>query len=229
MAKEWILNLAMNRWGLNKKRNVGPVSLWIREASPRSVEVWEQAYYQRLEDMLRERSIEMDPQTYLNALGEWLWIKVTEVVRAEIDEITLEDCQTYIRNLVIVRTFNGYRREIETVYGQVAEAINSLGVSVKPAPDELDRRYNVDFVIDIGKWRIGLQIKPISYRQMPEAHRWHAWMHKTHRAFTERFGGKVFIIFSVREGNRKQIANPDVIDELRREIMRLQDQCANTD
>ncbi len=26
MAKEWILNMATNRWGLNKKDSVGPVS-----------------------------------------------------------------------------------------------------------------------------------------------------------------------------------------------------------
>ena len=33
MAKEWILNVATNRWGLNKKRCVGPTSKWIRECS----------------------------------------------------------------------------------------------------------------------------------------------------------------------------------------------------
>ncbi len=28
MAKEWILNMATNRWGLNKKTSVGPVAQW---------------------------------------------------------------------------------------------------------------------------------------------------------------------------------------------------------
>ena len=95
MAKEWILNMATNRWGLNKKRSVGPVSEWIREAMPRDEGEWEQAYRERL------------------------FVKVTEVVRAEIDEVTLADCIAYIRNLVIHRTFEGYQREIETVYGQL--------------------------------------------------------------------------------------------------------------
>jgi len=30
MAKEWILNMATNRWKLNQKNSVGPVSEWIR-------------------------------------------------------------------------------------------------------------------------------------------------------------------------------------------------------
>jgi hypothetical protein len=28
MAKEWILNMITNRWGLNKKDRVGPGVLW---------------------------------------------------------------------------------------------------------------------------------------------------------------------------------------------------------
>ena len=40
MAKEWILNIATNRWGLNKKDSVGPVSQWIRECSPKTIEDW---------------------------------------------------------------------------------------------------------------------------------------------------------------------------------------------
>jgi len=38
MAKEWILNIATNRWGLNQKKNVVPVSQWIRECGPKSLE-----------------------------------------------------------------------------------------------------------------------------------------------------------------------------------------------
>jgi hypothetical protein len=32
MAKEWILNMATNRWGLNKKDSVGPVSYGLENA-----------------------------------------------------------------------------------------------------------------------------------------------------------------------------------------------------
>ncbi len=43
-----------------------------------------------------------------------------------------------------------------------------MGVEIKPAPDEWDRLYNVDFYIQVGEKYIGLQIKPISYEQTPE-------------------------------------------------------------
>ncbi len=52
MAKEWILNQAMNRWGLNKKRSVGPVSELIRKCAPRKLEDWERYYYGQLQDIL---------------------------------------------------------------------------------------------------------------------------------------------------------------------------------
>ncbi len=44
MAKEWILNMATNRWGLNKKNSVGPVSQWIRECGPKTIKEWEEFY-----------------------------------------------------------------------------------------------------------------------------------------------------------------------------------------
>jgi len=218
MAKEWILNMATNRWGLNKKRSVGPVAAWIREAAPKDEAEWEKAYYERLAEMLAEREIPLSPQEYLRSLGERLFVKITEVVRSEVEEVTLEDCVDYLHNLVIHRTYEGYRREIDTIYGQLEDA---LGLPIKPAPDELDRRYNVDFVIEAGKHLIGLQIKPITYEQMPEVHRWQSWMAKTHLRFEQKFGGKVFVVFSVREGRQKRIANPDVIEAIKNEIQRL--------
>lgn len=44
MAKEWILNSAMNRFQLNFKRNVGSVSEEIRKCAPKKIEEWN-AYY----------------------------------------------------------------------------------------------------------------------------------------------------------------------------------------
>ncbi|MGE4286634.1 MAG: MjaI family restriction endonuclease, partial [Phycisphaerae bacterium] len=41
MAKEWILNSAMNRFQLNFSRNVGAVSKAIRNCAPKTQEDWE--------------------------------------------------------------------------------------------------------------------------------------------------------------------------------------------
>ena len=45
MSKEWILNSAINRWGLQKKKMVGAVSDEIRKCSPKTVKDWENYYF----------------------------------------------------------------------------------------------------------------------------------------------------------------------------------------
>lgn len=219
MAKEWILNMATNRWGLNKKDSVGPTSKWIRECDPKTDKDWEEFYYKKLAEFLKNKNIPLSPQEYINELGRKLYTKITEVIQAEIEEVTEGDCVQYIRTLVINRTYDGYVTEIKTVYGKLQE---TLGVEISPAPDEWDRLYNVDFYIKIGEKCIGLQIKPITYEQTPEIYRWREWLGKTHRKFEKDIGGKVFIIFSIIKDDRKEIHNPDVIEEIKREIERLE-------
>ncbi len=218
MAKEWILNIATNRWGLNKKESVGPVSLWIRECNPKTKEEWKKYYYEKLDEMLKEKEIHLTPQEYLEQLGEKLYTKITEVIQAEIDEVKEEDCFAYISNLVIDRTFDGYKTEIKTIYEQLQ---NILNIPIKPAPDKWDRLYNVDFYIEVDGKCIGLQVKPITYEQTPEVYKWKEWLSKTHSKFEKAQGGKVFIIFSIKNNDKKEIFNPEVIEDIRKEIERL--------
>ena len=138
MAKEWILNSAMNRFQLNFKRNVGAVSEEIRKCSPKSLEEWKEYYYSKV------RSKE-----HIDELGRKLYIKITEVIASEVESITEEDCINYMHNMVINRTFDGYITEIKTIYGQLQIELDDLGVKIEPAPDEWDRLYNVDFFIKV--------------------------------------------------------------------------------
>ncbi|RLG55523.1 MAG: MjaI family restriction endonuclease [Candidatus Hydrothermarchaeota archaeon] len=218
MTKEWILNMATNRWGLNKKNSVGPVSLWIRECAPKTINSWESFYYNKLAEMLKQKGISLTPQEYIQDLGRKLYIKITEVIQAEIDEVSEEDCLQYVHNLVISRTYDGYQTEIKTIYGQLQQILN---VPIQPAPDEWDRLYNVDFYINIGGKYIGLQIKPITYEQTLEIYRWKEWLNKTHSKFEKNKGGKVFTIFSIKKDGKKIIYNPKVIDEIKQELERL--------
>lgn len=218
MAREWILNIATNRWGLNKKDRVGPVSLRIREKDPKILEDWKFFYYKKLSEMLKEKGINLLPDEYLQDLGRKLYAKVTEVIQAEIEEVTEEDCIQYIYSLVIDRTFEGYQTEIKTIYGKLQQI---LKIPIQPAPDEWDRLYNVDFYIHIGNKYIGLQIKPITYEQTPEIYRWSKWLGKTHNKFEKEQGGKVFIVFSIKKEGRKIIYNLEVIDKIKEEIERL--------
>jgi len=218
MPKEWILNMATNRWGLNKKNSVGPVSEWIRESSPKTIEDWKTAYLAKLAEMLKKKGLGLNPQEYLNELGNKLYVKINEVLQAEIEEVTQEDCCFYIQSLVVNRTFDGYQTEIKTIYGQLQ---NVLGVTIHPAPDEWDRLYNVDFFVQVREKYIGIQIKPITYNQTPEVYRWKEWLGKSHQKFKDEYGGQVFIVFSFRTEDKKTIFNKEVVEEISEEIRRL--------
>jgi hypothetical protein len=208
VAKEWILNSVMNRFQLNFKRNVGPTSESIRKCSPKNIEEWREYYFKNVKPM--EQIVE---------LGKKLYTKITEVVQAEIGEITEQDCINYMVELVIDRTYDGYHTEIQTIYGQLQ---NIIKIKIEPAPDEWDRLFNVDFFIKIKEKYIGLQIKPVKTGlQLPEIFKEYGIQADTHKKFTEVFGGKVFYLFSEKVGDKKEIKNKDVILEIQQEIDRL--------
>jgi hypothetical protein len=209
MAKEWILNSAMNRFQLNFKRNVGPTSESIRKCSPRNLGEWREYYFANVK-----------PKEHIVDLGKKLYTKITEVIQSEVTQITEQDCIDYMIQLVIDRTYDGYVTEIQTVYGQLQSI---LGVGIEAAPDEWDRLFNVDFFIKVKEKYIGLQIKPVNTGiQLPEIFKEYNLQEVTHQKFTEVFGGKVFYLFSAKIGDKKEIQNRAVIDEIREEIERLQ-------
>jgi hypothetical protein len=129
---------------------------------------------------------------HIEDLGRRLYIKITEVISAEVEEITEEDYIEYMFNMVIDRTFGGYMTEIKTIYGQLEKI---LDMKIQPAPDEWDRLYNVDFFIKIGDKYIGLQIKPASdVSHIPQIFKEHSIQEATHKEFSEKYGGKVFYV-----------------------------------
>lgn len=119
MAKEWILNSAMNRYQLNFKRNVGATSESIRKCSPKTLEEWRFYYFNNVK-----------PETHIEELGKKLYVKITEVIQSEVADVTEQDCIDYMKQLVIERTFDGYMTEIQTIYGQLQSL---LELEVKPA------------------------------------------------------------------------------------------------
>ena len=196
------------RWQFNRPKNVGKVSEEIRKCAPKSLKDWQDYYYKNVYT-----------KEHLEQLGRRLYVKVTEVCKAEIENIIEEDCIDFVINLVINRTYDGYQSEIQTIYGQLQEA---LGVKVEPAPDEWDRGYNVDFFIKVKDKYIGLQIKPGGYAYITQIINELEFQKKTHEKFTEKYGGKVFYIISMKDGKKKVIYNSEVIEEIRKEIERLE-------
>lgn len=206
--RERLLNDTTNRFQLNFKRNVGPTSKSIRTCSPKTLGKWKNWYYRNI-----------FPKQRLIGLGKKLYVKISEVVQSEVESITEEECIDYIINLVINRTYDGYITEKQTIYGQLQEI---LKVAIQPAPDEWDRLYNVDFYIQVKDKFLGLQIKPAGYAYITEMIKEQKIQKGTHEKFTEKYGGKVFYIISIKEGKKKVIYNPEVIEEIRKEIERLE-------
>ena len=196
------------RWQFNRPRNVGKTSELIRKCGPKSVSEWESYYYKNVY-----------PKEHLEQLGRRLYIKISEVCQAEIQSITEQDCIDFVIDLIINRTYDGYQSEIQTIYGQLEQA---LGVKIEPAPDEWDRSYNVDFFIKVKNRYVGLQIKPAGYAYITQIINELEFQKRTHQKFTERYGGRVFYIISVKEGKKKVIQNPEVVEEIRKEIERLE-------
>jgi len=213
MPKEWILNQANMRWQLTYKRSVGPVAKWIRECSPKSLEDWKKGYGEKL---MNEKSINADK--HFEELGKRLCKEIKRVVSAEIDEISEKDCIDYIREVVIERTYEGYQAEMATIYGELEQKI---GVKIEPAPDEWDRGYFVDYYIKINGSYIGLQVKSApNDEKAPEwVERWGRITKDRHKEFEEKYGGKVFMVYSTEDN--KEIYNKEVIDQIKSEISRL--------
>ena len=90
------------------------------------------------------------------------------------------------------------------------------------APDEWDRLFNVDFFIKIKDKYIGLQIKPSGYAFIPQIINERRNQETTHKKFTAKYGGNVFYIISVKDGDKKKIFNVEVINEIKQEIARLE-------
>lgn len=217
--RETLLNYGLNRWGLNKAHSVGPTSELIRACFPKTFEEWEKFYFENARQKKRD-GLKITRE-YITDLGKTLYVKLTEVVQSELKSIQEDECIDYAYNLVLNRTYEGYRTEVDTIYGQL-EGI--LGIKIHPAPDEWDRKYNVDFYIQpkgsVKKY-IGLQIKPISSGKSINDYQWDK-MHKVnHDRFTSDFGGKVFFVYSIKSGDKKQVYNTEVVEEIKAEIKRL--------
>lgn len=215
--RETLLNYGMNRWGLNKAYSVGPTSELIRDCAPKTFEEWEEYYFTHARQKKKD-GIKITRE-YIEGLGQTLYVKITEVIRSELDSITEEECIDYAYNLVLNRTYEGYKAEIDTIYGQLESIVNH---KIEPAPDEWDRNYGVDFFIRLKKGFVGIQIKPISSGRSINQYQWVEMHRKNHKRFKDKFGGNVFFVYSVKgAGKKKKIYNTEVIEDIINEINRL--------
>jgi hypothetical protein len=66
-----------------------------------------------------------------------------------------------------------------------------------------------------------LQIKPAGYAFITQIINERKNQEATHKKFTSMYGGKVFYIIYVKDGDKKKIYNTEVIEEVKEEIRRI--------
>ena len=89
-------------------------------------------------------------------------------------------------------------------------------IEFEPIQD-LDLVSDIDYLGYVGSKAFGIQIKPVTAQANFGNYSSSERMKASFRDFEEKYGGKVFIIFSVDD----EIKNQDVLKEIEAEIKRL--------
>ena len=215
--KERVLNYACQTYQLSRPNKVGAVMALIRDCQPNTFEEWETWYFENARTE-GKNSFKITHES-LTELGERLYEKITEVVIPEWEEafrqLTKDDCIAYIYNLTINRTYDGYLREKSVINDGLAKLFPD--VVFEESDPELDHAGDIDYVAKVCDKAIGIQIKPVTAKANFGSYSLTERMKASFADFTERYGGKVFVVFSLD----KEIANKEVVDEIREEIERL--------
>ena len=216
--KEHVLNYACQLYQLSRPAKVGAVMALIRECQPSTYEQWKEWYFENAYTATKT-PVKLSVES-LTELGERLYEKIQTFVIPEWQEafsqLTLQDCIDYIYNLTINRTYDGYIREKSVVNDGLAKKFPY--VTFEESDPELDHAGDIDYVAKVGKYQFGIQIKPVTANANFGGYSLSERMKASFSDFTEKYSGKVFIVYSLKG----EIANTEVIESIRKEIERLQ-------
>ena len=215
--KEKVLNYACQTYQLSRPNKVGAVMSLIRECQPKSIQDWEKWYLENAHtDGKNPVKVTKD---VIKELGERLYVKIKEIVIPEwqeaFNQLTLQDCVDYIYNLTINRTYDGFNREKFVVTDILAKEFPE--VKFVESEPELDHAGDIDYLGWIGDKAFGIQIKPVTAKASFGNYSPSERMKASFREFEKKYGGKVFIIFSVDD----EIKNEEVLKDIETEISRI--------
>ena len=215
--KEKVLNYACQTYQLSRPNKVGTVMALIRECQPKTIGEWEQWYFENA--CTTAKMPTKITRESLQELGERLYEKITEVVipewRAAFSQLTVQDCIDYIYNLTINRTFDGFLREKSVVNDGLAKHFPKI--TFEESDPELDHAGDIDYIAKVGDKAFGIQIKPVTAKANFGSYSLTERMKASFKDFEEKYGGKVFVVFSL-DG---EIGNKEVIEQIRQEIERM--------
>ena len=216
--KEKVLNYACQTYQLSRPNKVGTVMALIRQCQPKSLEELEQWYFNNATTDGKS-PVKITKQT-IEELGERLYTKIKEVVIPEwseaFNQLTQEDCINYIYNLTINRTYDGFLREKSVINDNLSKRFPDI--RFEESDPTLDHAGDIDYLGWVGEKAFGIQIKPVTANANFGNYSPSERMRASFDEFTRKYGGKVFIIYSVEDA----IKNEDVIEQIAEEIKRLQ-------
>ncbi len=219
--KEKVLNYTSNTYQLTRPNKVGAVMALIRECQPKEFKDWENFYFKKA--FTKTKTPTKVTQEALDELGERLYCKITEIVIPEwttaFQSLTVQDCKDYIYQVTLVRTFDGFLLEKSVINDGIAKVFPE--VEFEESEPELDHAGDIDYLGKIGNKAFGIQIKPLSANANFGNYKISERMQASFLNFEEKFGGKVFVLFSKRTGNKKDIVNKNILEDIKKEIDRL--------
>jgi hypothetical protein len=215
--KEKVLNYACQTYQLSRPNKVGSVMALIRECQPKTIEDWEKWYFENaITDGKTHSKITKES---LEELGERLYVKIKEIVIPEwteaFSQLTLLDCVDYIYNLTINRTFDGFIREKSVIEDNLAKIFPN--VKFEESDPELDHAGDIDYLGRVEQKAFGIQIKPVTAKANFGNYSATERMKASFSDFSNKFGGQVFVVFSIDD----KIKNEEVVAQIREEIKRL--------
>ena len=90
-------------------------------------------------------------------------------------------------------------------------------VNFEESDPVLDHAGDIDYIGKIANKAFGLQIKPVTANANFGNYDVTARMEQSFRDFEEKFSGKVFIVYSIKD----RIVNNDIYEKIEKEIKRL--------
>jgi hypothetical protein len=215
--KEKVLNYATQTYQLSRPNKVGAVMALIRACQPKTFEQWEKWYFENANT--DGKSPTKITKEGLEELGERLFVKIKEIVIPEwteaFNQLTLQDCVDYIFNLTINRTYDGFIREKSVIEDNLAKEFPN--VKFEESDPELDHAGDIDYIGWIGDKAFGIQIKPVTAKANFGNYSATERMKASFDDFTKKFGGQVFVVFSIDD----KIKNVEVVRQIAEEIKRL--------
>ena len=215
--KEKVLNYACQTYQLSRPNKVGTVMALIRECQPKSFKEWQKWYFENANTDGKTPS--KITKESLGELGERLYIKIKEIAIPEwteaFNQLTLQDSVEYIFNLTINRTFDGFLREKSVIEDNLAKKFPNI--KFEESDPELDHAGDIDYLGWVGQKAFGIQIKPVTAKANFGNYSATERMKASFSDFTNKFGGQVFVVFSIDD----KIKNEEVVEQIAIEIKRL--------